>query len=430
MSILRAMYSGVSGLTAETGALGVVGDNVANTNTIGFKQSRAIFADVLGSAVGTQGAGSGVRMARTQQIFAQGALVNTGQATDVALSGDGFLVVNGVVDGLQGNFYTRAGQLTLKNDGSLINPQGLTVQGYAADPRTPGQFSTSLGGITLPSAPIPPRPTTTMNITANLDASATPPALPFDPTNPSATSNFATSMSVYDSLGASHVLDVYFVQTGAGAWDYHVLAKGTEVVGGPPTGSMEVDGGSLTFDTAGALDTVTPTGSGTVDFVGATAAQPIAINLGTPVSTGGTGLDGLTQYRSPSSVGAQSQDGYASGSLSGVQIDSDGTVNGVYTNGQKIASGRLAVAKFQSNDGLGRAGSGLWVATGESGDAAFGGVGEGGRGSLVAGTLEQSNVDVTAQFVELISHQRAFQANSKTVTTADQMLQELMQIKS
>jgi flagellar hook protein FlgE len=423
------MYSGVSGLTAETGALGVVGDNVANTNTIGFKQSRAVFADVLGSAVGSNDSGSGVRMARTQQIFAQGALVNTGQATDVALSGDGFLVVDGVVDGMKGNFFTRAGQLTLKNDGTLINAEGLSVQGYAADSANPGTFTTSLGGIKLPSAPIPPKPTTEMKISANLDSSATPPALPWDPAAPGATSNFSTSMTVYDSLGNGHALDVYFRQTSAGAWDYHVLAKGSEVAGGPPTGGVEVDGGTLAFNTSGALDTITHTGAGTVDFNGATAAQPINLNLGTPVTAGGTGVDGLTQYSSPSSVGAQSQDGYASGSLSGVKIDADGTVNGVYSNGQTIASGRLAIAKFQSNDGLGRAGHNLWVATRDSGDAALGAVGTGGRGALVAGTLEQSNVDITQQFVELISHQRAFQANSKTITTADQMLQELMTIK-
>ncbi len=429
MSILRAMYSGVSGLTAETAALGVVGDNVANTNTIGFKESRAIFADVLGTAVGGHEAGSGVRMARTQQIFAQGALVNTGQATDVALSGDGFLVVNGTVDGNKGNFFTRAGQLTLKNDGSLVNTEGLAVQGYAADPATPGKFTTSLGGINLPSAPIPPKPTTEMKVSANLDASAVAPALPWDPAAPGATSNFATSMTVYDSLGNGHALDVYFRQTGAGAWDYHVLAKGSEIAGGPPTGAVEVDGGAMTFTTAGALDTITPAGAGTVNFNGANPSQPLALNFGNPVAAGGTGVDGLTQYSSPSSVGAQSQDGYASGSLSGVKIDGNGTVSGVYTNGQTIAAGQLAIAKFQSNDGLGRAGHNLWVATRDSGDAAFGGVGQGGRGALVSGTLEQSNVDVTKQFVELISHQRAFQANSKTITTADQMLQELMNIK-
>jgi flagellar hook protein FlgE len=423
------MYAGVSGLTAETGALGVVGDNVANTSTIGFKESRAVFADVLGTAVGGHEAGSGVRMTRTQQIFAQGALVNTGQATDVALSGDGFLVVNGVVDGTNGNFYTRAGQLTLKNDGTLVNTEGLAVQGYAADPTAGGKFSTSLSGLKLLSAPIPPKPTTEMKVAANLDSSAPILTAPWDATAPGATSNFATSMTVYDSLGNGHALDVYFRQTAAGAWDYHVLAKGSEVAGGPPTGSVEIDGGTLAFTTAGALDTVTPTGAGTVDFNGAAPAQALKLNFGSPKAAGGTGVDGLTQYSSPSSVGSQSQDGYASGALSGVKIDADGTVNGVYSNGQTIAAGQLAIAKFQSNDGLGRAGHNLWVATRDSGDAALGGVGQGGRGALVAGTLEQSNVDITQQFVELISHQRAFQANSKTITTADQMLQELMNIK-
>jgi flagellar hook protein FlgE len=432
MSLLRAMYAGVSGLSAETSALGVVGDNVANTNTIGFKQSRAIFADVLGSAVGSKDPGSGVRMTRTQQIFAQGALVNTGQATDVALSGDGFLVVDGTVDGTKGNFYTRAGQLTLKNDGSLVTADGLNVQGYKADAN--GKFGTTLSGIVLPSAPIPPKATSSLKIAANLDASATPPALPFDPLDPSTTSNLATSMTVYDSLGNGHAVDVYFNKTSTGNWEYHALTKGSDLAGGPPTGSTEIGSGTLTFDTSGALQTVSTTVAATPSFNGATASQALAFDFGseTTPSSGappGTGLDGLTQYGSPGSVGAQSQNGYASGALSGVKIDSDGVVNGVYTNGQTIASGQLAIAKFQANDGLGRAGHNLWVATRDSGEAALGAVGTGGRGALVAGALEQSNVDVTQQFVELISHQRAFQANSKTITTADQMLQELMTIK-
>ena len=425
MSILRAMYAGVSGLNAETGALGVVGDNVANTNTVGFKQSRAIFADVLGSAIGANGPGAGVRMARTQQIFGQGALVNTGQATDVALSGDGFLVVNGVIDGQQGSFYTRAGQLTLRNDGALVNAQGLQVQGYSAD--ASGKMSTTLGALTLPSAPIPPKATTSMKIAANLDSSAAVPAAPWDPTNPSATSNLATSMTVFDSLGNGHVVDVYFRKNSAGSWDYHAIAKGSELT--PPTaGNVEVANGSLAFDTNGALQNVTGSGA-SVSFDGASGSQPIAFDFGKPTSAGGTGVDGLTQYGSPSSVSAQSQDGYTSGALSGVKIGADGVVSGVYTNGQTIPAGQLAVAKFRANDGLSRAGQNLWVATRESGEAALGAVGTGGRAALVAGALEQSNVDVTQQFVELISHQRAFQANSKTITTADQMLQELMTIK-
>lgn len=428
MTIMKAMYAGVSGLNAETGALGVIGDNVANTNTIGFKQSRAIFADVLGAAAGSQQAGSGVRMARTQQIFAQGALVNTGQATDVALSGDGFLVVAGVVDGMKGNFYTRAGQLTVRNDGALVTAGGLAIQGYPADPAT-GGFSSSLGGISLPSAPIPPKATSSLKISANLDASASPPAQPWDPSNPGATSNLATSMTVYDSLGNGHVVDVYFRKSASGSWDYHMLAKGSELTGGPPTGSVEIGGGTLNFDEAGALMNVTSSGPGTVAFEGASPTQTLSFDFGTSIADGGTGLDGITQYGSPSSVGAQSQNGYASGSLSGVRIDANGVVSGVYTNGQTLAAGQLAIARFQSNDGLGRAGQSLWSATPGSGEAALGAVGEGGRASIVSGSLEQSNVDITTQFVQLISHQRAFQANSKTITTADQMLQELMHIK-
>lgn len=427
MSILRAMYAGVAGLAAESGALGVVGDNVANTSTVGFKQSRAIFADILGAAVGSREAGSGVRMVRAQQLFGQGAIVNTGQATDVALSGDGFLVASGAVDGIQGTFYTRAGQLTMRTDGTIVSPEGLAVQGYPADGK--GGYASTVGDIKLPNGSIPPRPTSSLKVSANLDANATTPAAAWDPQNPSATSNLSTAVTVYDSLGASHSLELYFRKTAAGSWEYHALAKGSEVTGGTPGTNVEVATGTLTFTGSGALQANALTAGGTVSFAGATPAQAVTLDFGKPTSTGGTGTDGITQFGSPSSVLAQSQDGYSAGSLSGVKIDSDGTVNGIYTNGQTLAAGKLAVAKFRSNDGLGRAGHNLWVATRESGDPALGGVGTGGRAALVSGSLEQSNVDLTTQFVELIAHQRSFQANSKTITTADQMLQELMTIK-
>lgn len=426
MSLLRAMYAGVSGLDAESGALGIVGDNVANTNTVGFKQSRAVFENVLGAAIGSSEPGAGVRMAKQQQIFAQGSLTNTGQATDVALSGDGFLVVRGNVDGQQGTFYTRAGQLNIRSsDGALVNPEGLAIQGYASDGK--GGFATSLSDITLPSAPIPPKTTGKISIAANLDSSAATPTAAWDPQNPSATSNLSTSVTSYDSLGNAHSVDVYFRKNAAGQWDYHMLAKGSELAP-PQTGNAEIGSGSLTFDSNGALTNVTQTG-GTPSFTGATPNQPITLDFGTPTSAGGTGLTGTTQYGSASTINSQNQDGYASGSLAGVKIDANGTVLGVYTNGQTLASGSIAVAKFRSNDGLGKAGHNLWAATQDSGEAAVGTSGSGGRAAVVSGALEQSNVDVTAQFVELISHQRAFQANSKTITTADQMLQELMQIK-
>ena len=197
--------------------------------------------------------------------------------------------------------------------------------------------------------------------------------------------------------------------------------------GGTPGQNFELGSGKVVFTSSGALQSVTPTG-GAITFNGA-QAQTIGLNLGTPIASGGTGLDGATQFGSPSAVSAQSQDGYGSGDLSGVKIGQDGTVSGLYSNGQTVAVGQLAVAKFRANDGLGRAGNNLWVATEKSGDPAMGGAGAGGRGATVSGSLEQSNVDIANEFVSLIAHQRAFQANSKTITTADQMLQELMQLK-
>jgi flagellar hook protein FlgE len=425
MSILRAMYTGVSGLRAEGEALGVVGDNVANSNTVGFKRSRAVFEDMVGGMAGKSVIGAGVHMARTQQIFAQGAMLTTGQSTDLALTGDGFFVVNGTVDGNKGNFYSRSGQTTLRNDGTLVNPAGLSLQGYARRPD--GTFSSQLSDIQLSSAALSPKTTTSFSMDANLDASAVPPTVPFDPQNPAATSNFSTGLQMYDSLGVAHDVEVYFRQTSPGNWTYDVLARGSEVVGGVPGQNQLIGNGTLNFNAAGALQSVT--GVPTVSFVNANGPQTLTLDFGTPIATGGTGLDGITQFSAPSTVTAQKQDGYGAGQLSGVTVSSDGTVSGVYTNGQTIAVAQVAVAKFQSTDGLGRAGQNLFKATIESGEPAFGTAGVGGRAAMVSGALEQSNVDIAAQFVDLIAHQRAFQANSKTITTADQMLQELMMIK-
>ncbi|CAN5911136.1 flagellar hook protein FlgE [soil metagenome] len=426
MSILNAMYAGVSGLSAESDALSIVGDNVSNTNTVGFKRSRAQFESQLGGAVGV-GDGAGVRMARSQQIFAQGTLQTTGQATDLALSGDGFFVVKGNLGGASGQYYTRAGELSVRNDGALVNPAGMAVQGYKAAPD--GSYSSSLSDIVLPNAALPPHATAKMTVTANLDATSVPPAAPWDPQNPGATSNLATSMTTYDSLGNAHTVDVYFRNTAPGQWEYHALAKGAEVVGGTPGQNSEISTGTMAFTTNGAMQAVTPTGGGTVSFNGATPSQAIDLDFGKSIAAGGTGLEGSTQFGSPSAISGQSQDGFTSGDLSSVKVDGNGLVSGVYSNGQTIAAGKVAIAKFRANEGLAKAGQNLWAATNESGEAALGVVGSGGRGSVVSGALEQSNVDVAEQFVDLITHQRAFQANSKVITTADQMLQELMTIK-
>ena len=428
--VLRAMYSGVSGLRAEGEALGVVGDNIANVNTVGFKAQRAVFQDVLGHSIlaGTSSAlpGSGVRMGDVQQLFTQGNLTNTGVSTDVALNGDGFFVVGGTVDGITGNFYTRAGQLTIDNDGVLVNQQGLSVQGYLAN--ADGTLQASISDLAVPTASLSPFATTEIEVTANLDPRDA--ILTFDILNPDTTSNFSTSITVFDSLGTARTLDVYFNNAGGNLYNYTVVADGAELAGGTPGTDTIVGTGSLQFTTDGALDTAT-TPPLSLNFAGgATANQEIALNFGDDITNdGATGLGGTTQFASDSAVSSQAQDGFASGEFSGLAIDGTGLVQGLYTNGQKIAIGRLAVAKFRSNDGLGRAGQNLWIETRESGTAALGAAGAGGRASVSSGALESSNVDLGEEFVGLIQHQRSFSANSKTITTADEMLQELINIK-
>jgi flagellar hook protein FlgE len=419
---LRAMNSGVSGLLAEQQALGVVGDNIANENTVGFKAQRAIFEDVLGHSIlaGTSSAlpGSGVAVGTIQQQFTQGNLNTTGISTDVALSGDGFFVVNGSVDGITGNFFTRAGQFNLDKDGYLINPSGLKVQGYAANPD--GTFSATTSSIQAPTSSIQPHATTAATITANLDANATVPANAWGDANSTfaSQSNFSSTQTVYDSLGNSHTMDLYFRNTAPGAWEWHAVMDGTD------TGST----GTLTFGTNGALTAI---GGNSVTF-NPTNADPmtVTLNFGTASAAGAAPVAGsMTGFGSPSNVSSQSQDGYASGDFSGISIDGQGVVMGLYTNGQKIAISQMAIAKFRSNTGLGRAGQSLWIDTRDSGPAAMGTAASGGRGSVSSGTVESSNVDLASEFVSMIQHQRSFSANSKTITTADEMLQELINIK-
>jgi len=431
MTVLSSMNSGVSGLKAESDALGVVGDNIANVNTSGFKAQRAVFEDVLGHSIlaGTSTGlpGSGVRIGDIQQMFTQGTLSNTGVSTDVALNGDGFFVVKGTVDGVSSDFYTRAGEFVIDKDGKLSNTGGLKVQGYQAN--GDGTFAASLSDVTAPTAALPARATTALTITANIDSSAPVITAAWDAQDPANTANFSTTMSVYDSLGNAHTADVYFRKTADNAWDYHVLVPGADL-NPPVVGNSEVGSGALTFTTNGALNAETVTTAVSASFGGgATAAQAITVDFGTSIAEGGTGLNGTTQFAGPSNVSAQKQDGYASGDFSGVQVDGQGVVTGLYTNGEKIAMSQLGIAKFRSNDGLGRAGQNLWISTRESGTAAMGTAGSGGRGATTGGALEGSNVDLASEFVSMIQHQRSFSANSKTITTADEMLQEMISLK-
>jgi flagellar hook protein FlgE len=335
-------------------------------------------------------------------------------------------VVKGSSGGETGTYYTRAGQFTVSKDGFLVNLDGMRVQGYTAD-ATGTVAASAVGDLKVGNSTAAPRSTTSVTVKANLQNDATIPAAPFDPANASATSNFATSVTVYDSLGKGHQVDVYFRKTAAGAWDYHALSDGGGLTGGAAGTPTEIASGSATFDGNGALTAVTPNAS-TFNPIGATQNQALTFNFGTPAPAG-TGVDGLTSFASPSAASFLSQDGFSSGQLARISIDAKGQVVGGFTNGDTRVLGQVAMATFGAPDHMMRVGGTLFTATPDSGPPNVGAPSTADRGSVVAGALEQSNVDLASEFIRMIAAQRGFQANSKTLTTADSLLNELVQLK-
>ncbi len=433
MSVISSLYTGAAGLTAHGEALNVVGDNIANANTVGYKNSRANFEDVLARSVGggIGDIGLGSRLESIQKLFTQGAMLGTGVATDLAIQGNGFFMVKGSAEGLDGLFYSRAGQFTLDKDGKLVNQNGLAAQGYSVD--ASGNLVKTVTDIKINQSQMSPVTTTTAKIYANLESSSTTPAVAW-PTpitagfDLSTASNFSSTMTVYDSVGKSHSVSVYFrKEAAAGAFSWHAVVDGADVTGGTAGTPSEIGTGTLNFDTQGRL--TGQTGGITANFIGATAGQAIAVSFGDPTGGGGTGLKGSTSFASKSALTFMDQNGYGAGSISGIAIDPDGTINGVFSNGQKRTVGQILLASFQSPEEMTRVGGNLFIATAKSGPALVGVASNGGMGAINAGALEQSNVDLGKQFVDMITFQRGFQANSKTITTADEMLQEIMALK-
>ncbi|MFK7988923.1 MAG: flagellar hook protein FlgE [Sandaracinaceae bacterium] len=430
MSIMRSLNTAASGIRTHSEALSVVGDNLTNDNTVGFKRSRANFSDVLGRSIAGSSAapqaGAGSKMGSIQQMWSQGALMTTDAPTDLALNGNGFFVVDGQVGGIEGQYYTRAGQFGIDQEGFLVSQEGLRLQGYPADDA--GAVSGSLGDLEVEAGTLPATPTTAVDLAAQLDSDeVVGPA--FDPADPGNTSNFSSTVTTYDSLGNAHEVTVYYRKSGSNSWEWHAMADGAEITGGTPGTPFEGASGTLTFTTNGELDTETTTAS-SWDFVDATPGQAIAFDFGDAITTdGGTGLVGSSQHASPSDTVGISQDGFGAGSVAGISIAQDGTITGVFTNGQRRTLGQVAIADFSSVDGLERAGQGLWTETQASGEALVGAAGSGGRGSVTSGALEGSNVDLAREFVDLIAYQRGFSANSRIVTTADEMYSELVNLK-
>jgi flagellar hook protein FlgE len=424
MSITNSLYIGISGLQAHGEAISVVGDNIANASTIGYKRNRAGFADMLGGELNSQRMGGGVRLAGTQTMWEQGTVTQTGNGLDLAIRGGGLFMVRGNVGGQTGQFYTRDGRFHIDDQGFVTNPEGLRLQGYMID--STGTRALSPSDLPLGARQSAPVPTANSAMTVNLDANAVVPP-PWDPANPNTTSNYATSETVYDSLGAAHHVDVYFRSQGAGVWEFHAMVDGAELTGGTP-GPTEIASGTLTFNAAGALQQQTLNAS-SADFLNANPGQVINFTFGDDIASGGTGLAGSTQFAGASAVTSLDIDGHSAGKLTDIQISNDGTIRGVFDNGDKIDIAQLALADFANEEGLTRLGDGLVAETPSSGSPLIDVPGTGARGAISSGALEASNVDLGNELVTLIAFQRAFQANAKTVTTADEMMAEINNLK-
>jgi flagellar hook protein FlgE len=420
MSLSSSFYTALSGLDTHTVAMQVVGDNIANLNTIGFKGSTALFEDVLGSAMatvtGVDQTGAGAKVSSIDGNFTQGTLETTGVNTDVGITGKGFFVVREVSTNV--NYYTRAGHFNLDSNGYYVTPQGLRVQGYLYD-GTGTNLIESLTDIQLTNRNMAaPQVTSEASMVLNLDA--TEASLTWDPANAGGTSNYSTATQIYDSLGNAHNIQVYFTKTGAQAWDWNAMIDGSDVQGGTAGTPVLYGNGSLAFDNNGQLTTVMPANfsSGAITFGNGLAASATTMDF-----------SGSTQYGSPSAIQSVSQDGYASGYLAGVVIDSDGTISGNYTNGVTQDIAQLVLADFVNLYGLARQGSQLYMATSGSGDPLYDQAGMGGMGTVASGMLEEANIDLAAEFIKMMIAQRGFQANSKVISTTDEMVASLIAIK-
>lgn len=429
MSIWSSLYTGRSGLTAHGDAINVVGDNIANVSTVGFKSGSANFNDILGQRTGGgQNLGAGVKMGSVSQAFGQGSFLQSGGSLDYAIQGGGFFEVVGESDGIEGSYYTRNGRFSLNNEGLMVNQDGLRVQGYQVDAN--GDATGGVGDIEI-GGQSPPVATTIadMNFNLDLDPDQDPVNVAFDPLDPDATSDLQTDMTVYDSLGNPHDVDLYFTQSGAGAWEWHAMVDGAALNGGTPGTPTEIADGTLTFDTNGLLDTETLNAS-SADFLGATPGQAIQFDFGEAITTdGGDGTGATTQVAGGFSTNSIDQDGREPGDLIDVITAENGTVSGLYSNGETEPLAVLALASFRAPENLRREGDQLWSASRDSGQALLGEAGTSGRGSIASGALEGSNVDLGDELVTLIAYQRAFQANARTISTADEMLTEVNNLK-
>ncbi|BBO66765.1 flagellar hook protein FlgE [Desulfosarcina alkanivorans] len=408
--MIGSLYSGISGLKANTSAMAVIGDNIANVDTTGFKSSRVSFANIFSSSLSQTNVqiGRGVFMNSVNPQWESGSLENTNSATDLSVNGSGMFIVADPNSGTP--YYTRAGKFDWNSEGNLVTPDGFLVQGIPIDP---DGVRGSIGDIVLPNGTSDPNPTSNIAFGLNLSNDA------------AVGDTFTSSITTYDSLGSEVILDIVFTRNSPG-WDWVV---------NPDVGASATTG-HIEFDSDGNLD---PAASFYDPGTGAVYADPVidVTGLGGANDLGitwtyldaGASDGSITGYSGESTKTAQSQDGYPSGSLQTVAVDEDGYFTGIYSNGSMIPFAQLSLADFASYAGLAKQGSNLYAESLSSGQPLVGPPNTAGLGSVAPSTLEMSNVDLGTEFVEMITTQRAFQANSKVITTSDEILSELLNIK-
>jgi flagellar hook protein FlgE len=498
MSISSSLFSGISGLSTNGNAMSVIGDNIANVNTVGFKSSRTTFQDVLAQSVatasGTSQIGRGSTLSAIDTMFQQGSFESTSVSTDLAIGGNGFFIVSPKAE--ETSFYTRAGEFRFDADGYFVNPEGYVAQGWALDEN--GSDIGTIQDIQLSAFTSPPEATNSLTAITNLNSEDTSnidslfdtwDATATEPIGDS-TYGYSTSISVYDALGNSHDITVYYDKINAASeyndgtvdlentWEYIVTSNPDDDLRAGTAGTAAqgvLMRGTVTYDsTSGALESVSafvyssgdPTSDAnwvrsttfstdgypqfTAEFVSG-VPQIISAEFGSRSTNGawtggaanvaGVAAGGLptsswepqaltsTQYASSSTTVYQTQDGYGTGFLESMSVGTDGVISGNYSNGQILNLYRVAVAKFNNEQALTKVGGSLWARTRESGDAITGHPGENGLGSISPNSLEQSNVDIATEFVKMITTQRGYQANSRVITTVDDMLQELINLK-
>lgn len=411
-----SFQQGLSGLNASSKNLEVIGNNIANANTYGAKTSRAEFSHLYTNSLGdvAQNAGIGVRTDAVAQLFTQGGVTDTNIPTDLAITGSGFFQVS---DGINPTLYTRNGQFKVNSEGEIVNNDGLHLLGYPTDAKGVLQPGVAQA-LKLPTAGLAPQQTTkiTMELNLNSGDKIIPAATAFNATDPS-TYNNATSQTVYDSKGQAVTLTYYFKKTADNMWEMHANANGTTLTGSPFAVNFDAVTNQLDLNTS-TFPTDVPTTTNATTGVVTQAITPLAFDASK-----------LTQVARSFAITKLDADGNSPAAISGVNIQSDGTVMAVYSNGKSVAAGQIELANFRNPQGLQPLAGNVWAATPDAGNPTKGTPNNGVLGKLQSGALEESNVDIAAELVNMITAQRAYQANAQTIKTQDQVMQTLVNLK-